>query len=262
MSNEAKLDFRPIGILKSDECQLDFEPKDEHYQEIPAVVKQLVGTCQSKDCFEHVSTMPLPSRHEVLSLIHQTRDLIFPGYFNDSGVDSVNLEYTLGQQVSKLYRELSAQITNAIRHDCFRYEQDCSHCVDNGRELGLSFIKSLPKLRASWPWMCGRPMRAIRPAASLDEIIFSYPGLFAITVHRMAHVLYHLEVPLLPRMMSEHAHSLTGIDIHPGAHMGDKSFFIDHGTGVVIGQTTKIGDRVRIYQGVTLGALSFRPMPG
>ena len=258
MSNEAKLDFRPIGILKSDECQLDFEPKDEHYQEIPAVVKQLVGTCQSKDCFEHVSTMPLPSRQEVLSLIHQTRDLIFPGYFNDSGVDSVNLEYTLGQQVSKLYRELSAQITNAIRHDCFRYEQDCSHCVNNGRELGLSFIKTLPKLRRQMALDVRAAYQGDPATSSMDEIIFSYPGLFAVTVHRMAHVLYHLDVPLLPRMMSEHAHSLTGIDIHPGAHLGD-SFFIDHGTGVVIGQTCKIGDRVRIYQGVTLGALSIPP---
>ena len=258
MRDDSHLRLNKIQHIRNEECYLDYEPQDEHYRQIPKVVSQLVETCDSKDCFEHVSTMPLPSRQEVRKLIYQARDILFPGYFNDSGIDPVNLEYTLGQQVSKLYRDLSSQISNAIRHDCFRYQQDCSHCVDSGRELGLKFIQKLPDLRRKLALDVKAAYSGDPASSSLDEIIFSYPGLFAITVHRLAHVLYHLEIPLLPRMISEHAHSLTGIDIHPGAHIGE-SFFIDHGTGVVIGQTSKIGDRVRIYQGVTLGALSIPP---
>jgi serine O-acetyltransferase len=241
-----------------DECRLDYQPQDLHYQQIPAVVSELVNSCYGQDCFEHVSTMPLPSREAVVDLIYQGRDVLFPGYFTTKGIDPVNLPYILGQKVTGFYQSLAKEITSAIRHDCHRYEQDCKHCVDNGRELGLSFIKKLPELRAMLALDVRAAYEGDPASASLDEIIFSYPGLFAITVHRMAHVLYHLKVPLIPRMLSEHAHSLTGIDIHPGAHMG-QSFFIDHGTGVVIGETTKIGDRVRIYQGVTLGALSVSP---
>ncbi len=258
MSTNPQKTLKPVDNQRPEDCQLEFEPKDEHYAAIPQVVNQLVGTCEAKDCFEHVSTMPLPSRQEMLNLIYQARDILFPGYFNDAGVDPINLKYTLGQQVSRLYRDLSTQITNAIRHDCFRYNQDCAHCQNSGREMGLAFIKTLPDLRRKLALDVRAAYNGDPASSSMDEIIFSYPGLFAITVHRMAHVMQHLNIPLLPRMMSEHAHSLTGIDIHPGAHIGE-SFFIDHGTGVVVGQTCKIGDRVRLYQGVTLGALSIPP---
>jgi serine O-acetyltransferase len=258
MAKKMQANLDDPRVTNPDECKLDYEPQDEHYQQIPAVVSELVNTCYGRDCFEHVSSMPLPSREAVLDLIYKGRDILFPGYFSNQGIDPVNLPYIIGQQVTQFYQSLALQITNAIRHDCFRYQQDCAHCVENGREQGLEFIKKLPSLRASLAQDVRAAFEGDPASASLDEIIFSYPGLFAITVHRMAHVLYHLKVPLIPRMMSEHAHSLTGIDIHPGAHMG-KSFFIDHGTGVVIGETTKIGDRVRIYQGVTLGALSVSP---
>jgi serine O-acetyltransferase len=131
----------------------------------------------------------------------------------------------------------------------------CVRCEQQGQEITMHFIRELPRIRA----LLSKDVRAAYegdPAAkSYDEIIFSYPGLFAITVYRMAHQLYHQGVPLIPRIMSEYAHSITGIDIHPGAEIGE-SFFIDHGTGVVIGETSSLGNRVRIYQGVTLGALS------
>ena len=258
MADKLQADLNNPRITNLDECRLDFEPQDLHYQQIPAVVAELVNTCHGQDCFEHVSSMPLPSHESVLSLINQGRDILFPGYFSNQGIDPVNLPYIIGQQVSRFYQSLSQEITNAIRHDCFRYKQDCSHCVESGRERGLKFIKKLPSLRKMLALDVRAAYEGDPASSSMDEIIFSYPGIFAITVHRMAHVLHHLDVPMIPRMMSEHAHSVTGIDIHPGAHMG-QSFFIDHGTGVVIGETTKIGDRVRIYQGVTLGALSVPP---
>jgi len=146
-------------------------------------------------------------------------------------------------------------VTLALRHDCIRHNLPCVRCEDRGQQVTIAFMEALPALRT----LLATDVRAAYdgdPAArSYDEVIFSYPGLFAVTVYRAAHELWHQEVPFLPRIMSEYAHSLTGIDIHPGAHIGE-SFFIDHGTGVVIGETTEIGNRVRLYQGVTLGALS------
>ena len=163
--------------------------------------------------------------------------------------------YYLGQEMTALFEELSEQITLAIRHDCLRHNQSCTNCGERGLSAAVEFLRSLPAMREA----LAKDIRAAHegdPAArDYDEIIFSYPGLFAITVYRIAHRLHALEVPLIPRIMSEAAHGRTGIDIHPGARIGE-SFFIDHGTGVVIGETTDIGNRVRIYQGVTLGALS------
>jgi serine O-acetyltransferase len=165
------------------------------------------------------------------------------------------LEYYLGQQATALYEILSEQIILAIRHDCIRQNQPCVHCEPLGHQLTVEFLKELPELRT----MLAKDIRAAYdgdPAAkSYDEIIFSYPGIWAIMVYRIAHKLYHQDIHLMPRIMTEYAHGRTGIDIHPGAHIGE-SFFIDHGTGVVIGETCTIGNRVRIYQGVTLGALS------
>jgi serine O-acetyltransferase len=170
-------------------------------------------------------------------------------------VDQVNVKYYFGQEVTALFESLAEQITLAIRHDCIRHNQDCTNCEDRGQQTAIEFLKELPQLRN----LLATDIRAAYdgdPAAkSYDEIIFSYPGLFAITVYRIANQLHHQGVPMLPRIMAEYAHSRTGIDIHPGARIGE-SFFIDHGTGVVIGETSEIGSRVRIYQGVTLGALS------
>jgi serine O-acetyltransferase len=161
----------------------------------------------------------------------------------------------MGQTVSVLYDMLSEQIINSIRHDCFRYNQPCSDCGERGQQITLDFIDAIPPIRRILATDVRATYEGDPAAKSYDEIIFSYPGLFAITVYRIAHKLFENGVPLLPRIMTEHAHSLTGIDIHPGAEIGE-SFVIDHGTGVVIGETTVIGKNVRVYQGVTLGALS------
>jgi len=224
-------------------------------EEIPGIVEQLVLSCRREDCFDHVGPEPLPSREAAIDVIHRACRLLYPGYFIRKRVDEVNLGYYFGQEAVAFFEALAQQITLCIRHECLRYNQDCTHCEARGHEEAIRFLRELPQLRA----VLAKDVRAAYegdPAArSYDEIIFSYPGLFAVTVHRVAHQLLKQGVPLMPRIMTEYAHSLTGIDIHPGARIGE-SFFIDHGTGVVVGESTEIGHRVRIYQGVTLGALS------
>jgi len=240
---------------KREECRIDLEATQRFRGEIPAIVDNFVATCNNKECFDHVSAEPIPSRETALAILHRIGDILYPGYFVQKRLDAVNVGYYLGQEMTALFEELSEQITLAIRHDCLRHNQSCTNCGERGLSGAVEFLRGLPAMREA----LAKDIRAAHegdPAAgSTDEIIFSYPGLFAITVYRIAHRLHSLEVPLLPRIMSEAAHGRTGIDIHPGARIGE-SFFIDHGTGVVIGETTDIGNRVRIYQGVTLGALS------
>jgi serine O-acetyltransferase len=180
---------------------------------------------------------------------------LYPGFFVRARLDSVNLEYYLGQQITALYEILSEQIILAIRHDCIRHNQSCIHCEPLGHQLTVEFLRKLPELRTILAKDIRAALEGDPAAKGYDEIIFSYPGIRAITIYRIAHELHHLNIPLIPRIMTEYAHSRTGIDIHPGAHIGE-SFFIDHGTGVVIGETCEIGNSVRIYQGVTLGAIS------
>jgi serine O-acetyltransferase len=165
------------------------------------------------------------------------------------------LEYCLGRETAELFEGLSKQIALFLQHDCLRYDQPCLQCIKRSRKTAAHFIKILPDLRTILVTDIYAAVEGDPAAKSYDEVIYCYPGFFAITVYRMAHELNKLGILLLPRMMTEHAHSFTGIDIHPGAEIGE-SFFIDHGTGVVVGETTKIGNRVRLYQGVTLGALS------
>jgi serine O-acetyltransferase len=240
---------------QSDQCKIQIGASQEYRKEIPMLVQELVRTCYQEDGFAHISPEPLPSLDSTIDILERARRLLFPGYFICSRIDDLNLEYYLGEEETSFFQILSEQITLCIRHECLRYNQPCTHCEARGQETALEFLKALPRLRS----MLSKDVRAALegdPAAQgTDEIIFSYPGLFAITVYRLAHQLFEQAIPLMPRMMTEYAHSKTGIDIHPGASIGE-SFFIDHGTGVVIGQTTVMGNRVRIYQGVTLGALS------
>jgi serine O-acetyltransferase len=207
------------------------------------------------DSFHHVGAIPLPSHESVVHIIHQARRILFPGYFTQTISDPINLEYCLGKETMELFENLSRQIVLSFQHDCLRQGQPCTQCIRRGNETALQFIQALPQLRAILATDIRAAIEGDPAAKSYDEVIFCYPGLFAITVYRMAHKLYEFDVPLLPRIMTEYAHSLTGIDIHPGAKIGE-SFFIDHGTGVVVGETTEIGNRARLYQGVTLGALS------
>lgn len=237
------------------QCKEETKSIADLYQDIPAVVKKLAAAWHEKDDFDQVGPIPMPSLEAIVTIIHQARRVLFPGYFTEATINPANLEYSLGQETAELFQNLADQIVLSIRHNCFRNKLPCISCHEHGHGMALRFIESLPAIEAILATDVRAAMTGDPAAKGHDEIIFSYPGLLAITVFRIAHELYKLGIPLIPRIMTEHAHSLTGIDIHPGARIGT-SFFIDHGTGVVIGETTEIGNHVRIYQGVTLGALS------
>jgi serine O-acetyltransferase len=238
-----------------DKCKNEIKSAKHYREEVPAIVDELVSSCSKAGCFDHVSAEPIPHREAIIDILRRMALILYPGYFIRTRLDATNLEYYLGEQVTALYEILSEQIILAIRHDCIRQNQSCVHCELLGHKLAVEFLRELSELRT----MLAKDIRAALdgdPAAKgYDEIIFSYPGIWAIMVYRIAHKLYQQSIPLMPRIMTEYAHSRTGIDIHPGAHIGE-SFFIDHGTGVVIGETCIIGNRVRLYQGVTLGAIS------
>lgn len=238
-----------------DQCKTAVQAERHFREEIPGIVGDLVQSCANGVCFDHVGPEPIPSREATVDIVSKANRLLYPGYFIRTRLEQFNLSYYFGQEAVALFELLSEQVTLALRHDCIRHNLPCIQCEARGHEASISFMHHLPALRK----MLASDVRAAYqgdPAAkSFDEIIFSYPGLLAITIYRMAHQLWEQGIPLIPRIMTEYAHSITGIDIHPGAHIGE-SFFIDHGTGVVIGETTEIGSRVRLYQGVTLGALS------
>ena len=198
----------------------------------------------------------LPSREGVIGVVEDLRAALFPGYFGTSDLHDESLHYFVGATLARALRVLEEQICRGLafteRHDL----QTCTHCARAAADITRSFLGKLPEIRR----LCTADVEAAYegdPALkSRDEAIFAYPGIFAVTNQRIAHALYDQGVPLIPRIITEHAHTLTGIDIHPGARIGER-FFIDHGTGVVIGETAVIGRNVRLYQGVTLGAKSF-----
>ena len=228
----------------------------KHYRSrLHDIVDRVVDSCNGDNCNAHIDYEQLPSRTGVIDILHKLRAVLFPGYFTHEKLDPVNLRYFVGKTLAELFDMLADQISRSIRHDCFKFDQECSECTERGYENALALLDAIPALQEK----LSMDIRAVAdgdPAAkSYDEIIFSYPGMFAVTVYRIAHILYSLGVPLLPRMMAEYVHGETGIDIHPGAKIGNR-FVIDHGTGVVIGETAEIGDNVRVYQGVTIGALS------
>jgi len=246
------------GAVKGFKAMKENRFSDQQYDSsevIPLVVQRILASCNTEKCFQHLDAAPIPSRDSVAVTIHEARSILFPGYFTQSVPAPSNLEDCLKEEIIELYNELSQQIMLALNHDCVQHNQPCDRCNESSRTKALKFIQALPRLREVLATDVRAAMEGDPAAKSYDEVITSYPGLFAITVQRIAHELYKLQVPGLPRAMTEYAHSFTGIDIHPGADIGNY-FFIDHGTGVVVGETTQIGNRVRLYQGVTLGALS------
>lgn len=236
-------------------CKAGFENRARSREHLPEVVENIVASCYDEECFEHIDSQLIPSRESVIEIITCLREILFPGYFSKEKIDPANLRYQIGRSIDLLFENLSEQITHSIRHECLRYNQPCIQCVERGYKEAVTFLKSIPRMRKILATDVRAAYEGDPAAKSYDEIVSGYPGIFAITVYRIAHQLFEQDIPLLPRIMTEYAHSITGIDIHPGARIG-QSFFIDHGTGVVIGETTEIGQNVRIYQGVTLGALS------
>jgi len=222
---------------------------------LPEITEKIIESCGDTQCYTHIDYEPIPSKESVIEIIERMKEVLFPGYFSQGRIDPSNLKYNMGQSVSGLFDVLSEQITRSVRHECIRHELPCSECAEQGHQITLDVLEAVSEIRKILATDVRATFDGDPASKSHDEIIFSYPGIFATMVYRVAHLLFQRGVPLLPRIMSEYAHTQTGIDIHPGARIGNE-FVIDHGTGVVIGETTEIGNRVRIYQGVTLGALS------
>ncbi len=205
----------------------------------------------------HIDAGRVPNRDAVVRIAHLLRELLFPGYFGRSNLTMGTIEYQVGDLLIDIHDRLLEQVENAIRHEAEREGKSLPDGIDKAHRIVHDFLTSIPRVRAILATDAQAALEGDPAAANLDEVIFSYPGFFAISIYRLAHELHLRQVPLIPRMMTEYAHNLTGIDIHPAATI-DERFFIDHGTGVVIGETSVIGKRVKLYQGVTLGALSTR----
>jgi serine O-acetyltransferase len=223
----------------------------ENRPDLHAVVEALAEASTA------LTEMPLgrrefPSRTALAALVEELRALLFPGYFGASELNTETLRYHLGARMDRVLHGLADQIQRGLMAS----DPACGDCGGRSLDLARAFLARLPEVRRLLATDILAGFEGDPAATSPDEVLFSYPGMLAITNQRLAHELLKLGVPLLPRMITEHAHSLTGIDIHPGAQIGER-FFIDHGTGVVIGETCIIGCNVRIYQGVTLGAKSF-----
>ena len=222
-------------------------------EQIESVVDLILEDYQNDRDIDKMDLFRHPDKDVIIDIIHKLRRIVFPGYYWDKHYRIYNAKHNLSMLIEDVMFNLNRQIILALRG----YGQLQQEAEENAQQICLEFFREIPKVRAMVQTDLTASYEGDPAATGMDEIIFSYPGLFAIVVYRQAHVLYTLKVPMLPRMMTEYAHGITGIDIHPGATIGEY-FFIDHGTGIVIGETTVIGDRVKIYQGVTLGALTTR----
>ncbi len=227
---------------------------------LPDLTDRIVETYTQLDTITHLGHCPLPSYETIVEILASLKDIIFPGYRRRDGLHMGNITYHVGDLIDRLHDDLTEQIARALRHEAgeaFKCSPQQKADFDAlGQARAVAFLEQIPQVRELLATDVQAAYAGDPACKSLDEVIFCYPGLEAITVYRLANQLHKLGVPLIPRIMTEWAHSRTGIDIHPGATIG-RRFFIDHGTGVVIGETTHIGEGVKVYQGVTLGALSF-----
>ena len=231
-------------------------------QERNALTEEIVQTYTDVGTVNYLGHAPLPRYEQIVSVLEDLKDIIFPGYRRREGLHLGNVAYHVGDLVDRLHTNLSKQVARALRHEVRvgrsapGAPQPDQEYEDQGQALALAFLQRIPAVRRILATDVQAAYDGDPACQNLDEVIFCYPGLEAVTVHRLAHELFLLKTPFIPRMMAEWAHRATGIDIHPGATIGNH-FFIDHGTGVVIGETCQIGNHVKLYQGVTLGALSF-----
>ena len=229
-------------------------------EDLPALTDRIVSTYAEVGTIHHLDHCPLPNYETVVSVTEDLKEILYPGYRRRNRLHLNNVAYHVGDLIDRLHDRLTMQIARACCHGAGKNllcnPQQRHDFEALGQDKAVALLKQLPALRKLLALDVQAAYDGDPACKSLDEVIFCYPGLEAVTVYRLAHLLHQLEVPLIPRMMTEWAHSRTGIDIHPGAKIG-KHFFIDHGTGVVIGETTEIGEWVKLYQGVTLGALSF-----
>jgi serine O-acetyltransferase len=232
--------------------------KESEKKEFSRVVEEL---CQPESYSSlinlHKHRVKMPSRDKLENILELLRAIIFPGYFLDSDIDSENISYYTGSKLDKVIHLLTEQIKRGLCFVCeISKDNECKNCEEQSREIAFKFVKQLPEIRRLLALDVEAAYEGDPAAHSYGETIFCYPSIRLMTNFRIAHALYKLEIPLIPRIITEMAHSETGIDIHPQATIGEK-FFMDHGTGIVIGGTCIIGNNVKIYQNVTLGAKSF-----
>ncbi len=224
-------------------------------------LKDLVGEITEKHsrfryCANKESSA-LPNRNTIISIINDFRVLLFPDYFGKQNLDNTSMHYYMGNVMLDIHDKLYGQLVCALKHQAFKTNGSHEDIEEQATKICCDFLSKIPPVMEILETDVQAAFDGDPAAGDRDEIIFSYPGVFALFVYRLAHELYLMKVPLIPRIMTEYAHSRTGIDINPGATIG-KYFFMDHGTGIVIGETSVIGDYVTIYQGVTIGALSTR----
>ena len=225
--------------------------------EISKLTADILSDYEAGRDIDNINTFDQPKKDVIIEIINKLRNIIFPGFFKNGTYRIYTVRNNKTMLLEDVLFNLIRQISIVLRYKPEFENMDEADISEEAERLAISFLATIPKIREYVDTDVCAAFDGDPAAFNKDEIIFSYPGLFAVMVNRIAHELYLLNIPLIPRIMTEYAHSITGIDIHPGATIG-KYFFIDHGTGIVIGETTVIGDNVKIYQGVTLGALSTR----
>lgn len=224
-------------------------------REINGLVGEILDDYKKARSIDNINIFEQADKEIVIDILNKLRQIIFPGYFKNKAYRIYTAKNNLTMLLEDVFYHLNKQVMIVLRYDEKWVNATVEELSIQSYEICMQFFKTIPKIREYIETDVQAAYEGDPAAYNKDEIIFSYPGLYAIVVNRIAHELYNLSVPLIPRMMTEHAHSVTGIDIHPGATIG-KYFFMDHGTGIVIGETTTIGEHVKVYQGVTLGALS------
>ena len=225
-------------------------------KKVESLVDEIARTYEGDSGINFIDVSNLPVRDKIWEIIDLCMELLFPGYTGKRTVTKANISFIVIDILYHIYAELSDQIERALKYRCRMDKCDSGDCRRMAEDATQHLLTLLPRIRELLKGDVGAAFDGDPAAKSYEEIVISYPCIIAIATYRIAHELYLRDIPLIPRIMTEWAHSKTGIDINPGAKIG-KNFFIDHGTGVVIGETTVIGDNVKIYQGATLGALSF-----
>jgi serine O-acetyltransferase len=255
--NEEDYSWNPQKMLDNlMSCRTEV-PSNWVEEGLPKLVDNVISNYRTYGGMDHLEGKDLPSKKVVIEVLEDLLTVFFPGYLGKSEITKSNVKYVIGNTLTSVHTRLTVEVEKSLKHIC-RKIKECPQdvCHSQAQVIVKELLEKIPEIRQLLSGDIEAAYDGDPAAVSAEEVILSYPCVLAITTYRIAHELYLRGVPLIPRIMSEHVHSQTGIDIHPGARIG-KNFFIDHGTGVVIGETTEIGDHVKMYQGVTLGALSF-----
>ncbi|MBN1412864.1 MAG: serine acetyltransferase [Spirochaetales bacterium] len=230
------------------------------FESIDAIIDNILKSYDELGGINHIEGANLPSRQSIIRIVENLESVIFPGYRDEVNLNKTNIRYIMGEKITRLARDLTDEVEKSYRYICRKKDKNCGidcSCREDAESAVQHLFTEIPELRRKVKLDVEAALSGDPAARSIDEVILSYPGMEAIMVYRLAHLLWERDVPIIPRLMSEYIHGKTGVDIHPGATIGE-SFFIDHATGVVVGETTIIGNNVKIYQGVTLGALSVK----